>query len=381
MNTVARNPAYALAALSIMLMTSACTSERDRTYPGGIHPDGWTDKTSSTFHGDNLRQRGFPLAECRQCHGETLQGGAVDVACSSGECHSRGIDFCGTCHGSDAGPLPSTGAHALHEVYCDQCHVVPQGIQSHPDGTVDLVFGAFASAGGFEPTWVAADATCEAVYCHQGDSPNWNEDVVLDCDGCHRTSEIHARFIRVVAPDTCADCHDGSPAIGHLDGVTLIGIDTCDACHGEGVDGAPPPGLDGAMDPTAPNVGAHVRHLDRFLPDRIGKVARCDNCHPIPDAFDSPGHMDQTAPADLAVLGGGYDSATQACTSWCHMNGEPTWTDVSGNARACDACHSFPPVITRDGATHPTVPDPTLAKCQLCHSFSPDTHVNGEVTF
>jgi predicted CxxxxCH...CXXCH cytochrome family protein len=377
---VARNSALAAVAFAAIAF-AACASDRDRTYEGGAHPDGWSDSASSAFHGDDLRERAYPLGECRQCHGDDLSGGAVEVACSNGACHEQGVDFCGTCHGDESGPLPATGAHVTHQDACAECHEIPTGIDAHPDGAIDLVFGALASADGFDPSWNDSGRTCGGVYCHLGDSPDWDTGAALDCDGCHPTDAIHTRFSLVVSEATCADCHEGSPATGHIDGETRIEVDACDTCHGRGTLGAPPADLSGATDPTVVGVGAHQRHLDRFLDDRIGKATRCDACHDVPADFDSAGHLDQTAPADVDTLGGSYDPATRTCTSWCHMDDAPVWTDDSGAARACDACHGFAPATTQGGAIHPPVSNPTISACRVCHAFTVDSHVDGELTF
>jgi hypothetical protein len=72
-----------------------------------------------------------------------------------------------------------------------------------------------------------------------------------------------------------------------------------------------------------------------------------------------------------------------SCTVWCHGSkspgvGAPVWTNASGSARACDACHDFPPTITRSGAMHPKVA-PLQPVCETCHPFTPKTHVDGVV--
>jgi predicted CxxxxCH...CXXCH cytochrome family protein len=129
-------------------------------------------------------------------------------------------------------------------------------------------------------------------------------------------------------------------------------------------------------------VGAHQRHIDPLLPGRIGKVVACARCHDVPPDVLSPGHLDTSAPADVDVVLGAYEAATQSCVVDCHFDRDPgpVWTDDSGAARACGACHDFPPVLTRIGTRHPTTP-PDQAVCLQCHAFSPATHVDGEVTF
>jgi hypothetical protein len=66
----------------------------------------------------------------------------------------------------------------------------------------------------------------------------------------------------------------------------------------------------------------------------------------------------------------------------CHWDRSPgpAWDDTSGAPRACDACHGFPTVTTRDGGPHPPA-SPDLATCLGCHTFDPSTHVDGQVDF
>jgi hypothetical protein len=80
------------------------------------------------------------------------------------------------------------------------------------------------------------------------------------------------------------------------------------------------------------------------------------------------------------VGGGAYDPSTLTCVVGCHWNNVPgpTWTDTSGAPIACDACHGFPPQLTRTGAVH-TAAQPELSACMKCHPWSPTTHVNGVV--
>jgi hypothetical protein len=163
---------------------------------------------------------------------------------------------------------------------------------------------------------------------------------------------------------------------GALDALPLA----CDACHGKGPLGAPPAGLNGAVDPGDPGLGAHRRHLDPTLDDRIGAIAACADCHAVPASVDDPGHLDGAAPADVALAFGGlYDPAAGTCTAWCHWDRDPgpRWADASGDERACDACHGFPPLTTRRGTAHPSAPD--FQACLSCHTYEPARHVDGIV--
>ena len=364
----------------------ACEVEREPTPGVGVHPVGWADPDSAAFHGSFLAENGYPLAECQQCHGSDYRGGDVGISCEDSGCHTQGVDHCeGTCHGNDSSALPATPAHPAHQAYCSECHPLPDGIdlELHISGVVDFDFQGLARAGGQEPRWDATSRRCTNTYCHQVDSPVWEDPTPLGCDSCHDTQASHAQFARVVREDTCAGCHAGSPEVGHLNGELAISVKRCDACHGSGAtSGAPPPDLDGSTSPSSVGVGTHRSHLDSLLPGRIGKVAPCTSCHPVPGEVLSPGHLDQESPADVDVVLGTYDFSVRSCVVSCHFDREPgpVWTDDSGAELACDACHEFPPDLTRKGTRHPPS-EPLLSICVQCHAFSPVTHVDGVVTF
>jgi hypothetical protein len=188
----------------------------------------------------------------------------------------------------------------------------------------------------------------------------------------------------VASLDTCQNCHPVPPGTEHINGTVDLnpGIG-CDACHGTGPTGAPPPSLDGSSDPSDPTVGAHNAHLDATLTNRIGRVATCQDCHIVPSAIRDEGHLGTTTPAPVTLVNGGtFDRSTATCVVWCHWNNTPgpAWNDTSGAPLACDACHGFPPVTARNGQTH-TQCGPSLSACVGCHLFTPETHVDGIVEF
>jgi hypothetical protein len=220
------------------------------------------------------------------------------------------------------------------------------------------------------------------VWCH-GDretGPTWTDETGhwRECDACHDAPpSSHARFARLaVVPDGCATCHAAQTGPTHVDGTLDLAVpEPCGTCHGTGDDGAPPVALDGSVDIGDPGVGAHQRHLDVNLPDRVGRALECSICHVVPSSWDDAGHLDVDSPAevDLGALGS-YDPATRTCAVTCHGDRRPVWNDASGSERACGTCHLLPP------------PPPhldfgsDLEDCLLCHSFEVDTHVDGEVT-
>jgi hypothetical protein len=167
-----------------------------------------------------------------------------------------------------------------------------------------------------------------------------------------------------------------------VNGVVDITISSCTTCHGGNGHANPPVALDGTTDPSSRGVGAHDRHLNPALPDRISAPRLCTDCHVVPSSVLDPGHIDQPATRVGFSAGGAYDASGQTCNVWCHFNRTPgpTWTDATGDARACGACHDFPPRITRAGTPHPSVA-PDVAVCRECHVFQPATHVDGVVDF
>jgi predicted CxxxxCH...CXXCH cytochrome family protein len=362
-----------------VVASGACGFHIDRDFEAGdtIHPPGFADEDSDRFHGTYLREHGFPLADCRSCHGDDYHGGSVGVSCSTAECHAKGVEDCNTCHDSH----PTTGKHDQHAFSCATCHPTRENarVEDHPGGSVDFAFSGLATADGAMPSFDHATATCSEVYCHGGRDIAWTAQGPLACDACHQAPPTsHAQF---ASSDTsaCATCH--GPDTHHIDGEKDLLPLGCDTCHGKGPLGAPPPGLDGATSGGA--VGAHARHLDPTIADRIGKVADCSDCHQVPATLDAPGHLDATSPADVRLRSGeSYDPQTRSCTVGCHWDQAPgpAWDDTSGAPRACDACHGFPPLKTRVGGPHPPAAA-DLDACLSCHAFDPASHVDGKVDF
>jgi hypothetical protein len=347
--------------------------------------------------------------DCADCHadpadpeGATHVNGAVDLALPDG---------CGACHGDEetgapppalSGAVdadqPGVGAHARHldpdlpdrvapVVPCASCHVVPTEDDVLADGHVDAEAPADVTLpeGG---AWDPAERTC-VVWCHgsRDPGPEFTDDSgdARACDACHDAPPAnHVRFERVATgDDSCVTCHPAPPGATHVNATIDLALpDGCDTCHGASDDGGPPPSLAGSNDPFDPRVGAHARHLDPALPDRIGAVVACASCHVVPADTLADGHMDEEAPADVDLLDGAYDAADRMCTTSCHWNRDPgpRWNDASGALRACGACHDMPPAVSRDGDSHPAT-GPDLADCVVCHTFAPETHIDGEVTF
>jgi len=336
---------------------------------------------------------------------------------------------CDTCHGSAARPgdevlrsappsdlagrtdpaVPSVGAHELHltlgetheAVLCSECHVVPEYVHAagHVDdgGPAEFVAGPLARLGNRTPSYDPSTNTCSSVYCHGSDEPKWTEPRSSEeaCGSCHG-----------IPPDpphptntNCQRCHgsviDAEGAIIapelHVDGQVDLPT-ACDACHGTGELGAPPPDLSGQSAVTAMGVGAHEVHLSGGAASR---AVPCQSCHQVPDHLDRVGHLDKSPYAEvrmsgLAALGGGspsWDRDQATCSqTWCHgpsavaESVSASWNQTNGETD-CESCHGMPPIY----------PHPAADGCDACHAdvvrgepgdweiHAPELHVDGKV--
>jgi predicted CxxxxCH...CXXCH cytochrome family protein len=389
-----------------------------------VHDPGILNPADPGFHGALLATRSFDFALCASCHGADFAGGTSAASCVG--CHAEGPTTCATCHAD----LSTRGAHGAHltspaldrPTACDGCHVVPAswdapGHLFDADGHVDpppaeVVLGALASRDVVPPRrtaparFDAATGTCSGVYCHGGTlgeatatrtSPSWRGGPAeAECGACHGAPPANH-----VSAD-CRGCHPDSldasvrlTGAGHLDGhLDLGGGDgTCFACHGDASSPAPPRDLSGHDRPQALGVGAHRSHVEGTA--RLADPIACAECHQMPTALGSPGHVDSAAPAEVFPLGGGplatatgaipvWDRATATCADvYCHGGGElgadvalgldptPIWTAVDQGEAVCGRCHGLPP----QNGTHPPA---TLADCTTCH---PTVDAVGNILF
>jgi predicted CxxxxCH...CXXCH cytochrome family protein len=384
-------------------------------------PD-WTDANGQTLtcdacHGNPPLAPHVQSKRCGMCHDQTANpdgslkdrtrhiNGTLEVA-KDQTCHS--------CHGSttnDAPPkdlagssdqsLLSVGAHQSHlqalagissPVTCQQCHTVPASVSQsgHLDASpADLVFGPLATTGGLEPEWDRETGTCSATYCHGASlsgganpAPLWTtlDGTQAACGTCHGLPPQAPHL----QGGQCFQCHADTvdAAMGiqdpaqHVDGQVDASLPaTCNGCHGNGINAAPPVDLAGESDPARVSVGAHQSHL--LAPDGLAAPVACDQCHLVPLAADAFGHVDPS-PAEvsfgaLATTGGVeplWDGVAATCSStYCHgatltggSNKSPLWTAPEGNQAACGTCHGNPP----------PAPHVQSGRCSLCHGDTAD---------
>jgi predicted CxxxxCH...CXXCH cytochrome family protein len=405
------------------------------TYCHGSASVDWTkqrtpDEACGTCHGLPPPAPHPQTTQCFLCHGAVVDAqnqiinadlhvnGKVDVA----------IGGCNVCHGSatnaapprslDGGTLSSqlgVGAHQAHlsssplhrDVQCADCHLVPTsaGSPGHLDGVVEVRFdGTIAAQGPRDggATFNATAQTCN-TWCHAPNgptdaSPAWTrQGAALGCTSCHGLPPPapHPQVSR------CELCHANAQADGgfvdknlHVNGVVDVKALQCNTCHGSAANAAPPVDTNGNTATTLPSVGAHQQHLK----PTFARPVRCEECHTVPAAFDSPGHLDGTVQVNfsgVATAGGStatWSSATNTCASYCHnpkviqggtdigaQNPTPLWTKVDGSQVSCTSCHGVPP----------PAPHPFRADCFTCHQdidsnfnfVRPELHVDGQLTF
>lgn len=147
--------------------------------------------------------------------------------------------------------------------------------------------------------------------------------------------EFHGTLLRRLAWDfdTCRRCH-GDDFRGGTAGLS------CTRCH-EGEGG--PTACETCHDDDLLASGAHSAHLGGGL-----DFGACGTCHTVPGSLRSPGHLDDAA-SDVTV---GFDPLSGTCSVPCHGSElddpaaavpMPSWTDPTGAAGRCGACHGLPP--------------------------------------
>ncbi|MCK6547187.1 CxxxxCH/CxxCH domain-containing protein [Myxococcota bacterium] len=401
--------------------------------PSNLHARGVMNPLSDDFHGRDLRAGGWDFARCARCHGADFEGGAAARACTT--CHVAGPTACVTCHGDG----PTSGAHPVHlvaprtneSIGCASCHVVPDrwdapGHLFDADGALDegpaeVRFADSATIATTSTNFDMETGTCSGVVCHGarlpdagGDEPlpRWTSTATIArCSSCHGHPPPDHPSAR------CLHCHPGAPpgarpsAIDparHIDGVVELGRrdGRCEACHGMGTLGGPPPDLDGETDPARVTVGLHTAHA--IVPSGLRGPIPCSDCHVVPERLIDEGHIDTDWPAEVFPEDprfAGLAEARGAAPSWdhtiarcsdvyCHGGGaltedaspsidrRPSWTATPTTMITCGACHGVPPLdLDHD-------PRWTITDCARCHAsaidatgrFTTDTDPAGSVT-
>ncbi len=210
------------------------------------HATGILDPGSANWHGTLVRNAGWNLNTCKNCHGTDYAGGWTGKSCNS--CHEDTPEGCTVCHGgvdNNTGAPPkdlagntatrnvTVGAHTSHvngskftnNLTCEQCHIVPGVFDAEghigTDERAELNFSGLALEQGAAPEWNREKATCSETYCHGSFSAGSHKEV------------IWTRVGRTEAE--CGTCHGLPPTTpGRNFGfVHPAGIRNCELCHGD----------------------------------------------------------------------------------------------------------------------------------------------------
>ena len=369
-------------------------------FQGTVHTPGIIDPRSTAFHGTLLRsERWAPMLDpnnanaCGKCHDGTFSRPAAVTLAAPGApacttCHNQpgGVLACSTCHGDGTREYPprdlcffpgdakTAGAHAAHVESstdrlggypCSTCHPAPSASPPanvisglHGNGSVNVIFDQTLIQG--EASFDAATNVC-TVACHDVGGhrprPDWLDLTPVGCNDCH-LSPPAGHF-----SGPCTGCHAEANATGtalsggplHLDGRVELGNGSglCGACHGSGAS-------------PWPSTFAHPAHQNPTITTPVA----CSDCHIVPATVLSPGHLDGVVHVDFS--GRATERGAQpvwngtSCTNTaCHGANlpaapavTPAWTDPSGAAAACGACHGIPPT-----AEHTTSTDCSQSYC------------------
>jgi hypothetical protein len=371
----------------LLALVAGCSELNQDVPPAGgtlrLHGTGWTDPTSSYFHGKAVRRVNGNVNECLNCHGADFDGGTSRISCI--HCH-QAVDA--TWHGSGWLDSSSTNFHGKiirisngNVSDCLQCH------GSNFDGGTSGI---------------------SCIDCHQSEGATWHGTGWLSPS----SPNFHGEAIKDAGWDMsgCKTCH-GSSYEGGTSGVScltchnnLTGPENCTTCHGGSTGPAPPKDLDDNTSPTARGVGAHQKH---YIGGGIysNYTTPCSDCHNVPPSLYSPGHIDSPKPAEV-VIGGWlaqadtndvvgrptYIVSSLSCSNtFCHGNfsldsasspnqfiytsnkiqgANRTVLWVGGSAEtACSSCHGLPPSGHLEA---------TINECGGCHLGI--TNSSGQIT-
>ena len=433
-------------------MVMECSSCHGSDYKGGIsevscsvchrsypHSDGWNSASSQNFHGLQLKNSVYELADCQPCHGTDFDGGRSEVSCNA--CHASyphkpswsnknspefhgsylkqnnwSLDACQNCHGSDY-QGGSSG------VSCFTCH----DIYPHDDNW--LVEDTEGFHGEYLESRDWDNSSCK--NCHGDDLMGGRTEI--SCFTCHgsyphsdgwlniSTEEFHGNFIRNNgwSLQSCQDCH-GSDYTGENTMVSCrtchtgsTGPEACNTCHGNFSmelplnNWAPPEDLEKHTATTFRGVGAHQVHLAASTLTSTYALD-CTICHRALTGFDDPNHIDANPDIEIEFneiatdsghVAPNWNRTTTTCSDvYCHgnfkfprtnseneadsvivgNNPDLDWTQVGTGQADCGTCHGLPPT----GHAAVTI------KCVFCHSSVVDEnnniidkskHINGRI--
>ncbi|MFZ4858144.1 MAG: CxxxxCH/CxxCH domain c-type cytochrome [Desulfuromonadaceae bacterium] len=281
------------------------------THADGLINLAFTGKAAGVTYsqaGNNIPGDGYGTCSTSKCHGRaTRNWGLNTLAPTCEKCHGSANTAQANGEFKDTAGNPTSkyaGTHVSHlagtheissPVTCDQCHVVPNSINSfgHMSSLpARLTFGSLATHDSYPtsntnrtmvPAYsVVTDGgtttrSCSNTYCHAGvrnvdnspsgalPTPSWGQGVYMSCDKCHGYPPAAPHIQKT----NCSGCHSHVNETNtafvnkakHIDGTVDVTVDACLACHSS--TNACLPGDQTCFN--MPLLGAHARHTDAEL--------------------------------------------------------------------------------------------------------------------
>jgi predicted CxxxxCH...CXXCH cytochrome family protein len=374
------------AILSLSMLCVSCSDQLKNlptATPAGakIHDAGWADTSAANFHGAVLKHIGYDASSCVTCHAQQFNGGTSGVSCVG--CHASYPHATGW-----ASPTVSTyhgnylSTKNFDATSCKDCH----GANLAGGSNGPSCFGCHSQ---YPHTAGWTQTTSSNFHGIEIKNSGWN---MTTCKSCHGSD-----YAGGISHSSCNTCHTKSN-----------GPENCTTCHGS-ANAAPPQDLGGHTAASFTGVGTHQTHM--LAPDTLGTVVACNECHKVPAAFTSAGHIDTTAGAEVLFQGSvvtsslasagtpTYSKTTLRCSNtYCHgnfpngNNVTVSWKDTTGQQHACGSCHGDAskadiaskalPKTAALGGTHPN--DLGCYKCHpnvidAAYKFKGNLHMNGRL--
>ncbi len=254
---------FYLIAIFLILVITNC-SDLNNNLPAApevtVHKPGILQKSSPNWHGTLVKDHGWNLEYCQQCHAIDFSGGVAGVSCLKCHTNAGGPEACNTCHGDfhnisrtapprdingdTSATVLGVGAHTQHlyenklgnSVSCSNCHKVPLNYNSpgHVDSDLPaevILNGQATSHGATNATYNHADGSCANTYCHGNftfykDSTSLRNQFAYTADKMTGTSQIVIWNKVDDSQIKCGSCH-GLPPAGHIQ----VELKDCAGCH------------------------------------------------------------------------------------------------------------------------------------------------------
>lgn len=367
----------AVTTLCAAILLAGCSKVRDDLPPKAptisetIHPEGWLEERSASFHGAQLKARTWDASGCKNCHGQDLSGGVAKVSCFT--CHAL--------YPHSPGWFPEVEGKTFHGDYvenngptsCKPCH---GNDYSGGFSEVSCTNNCHGDAGGHPSGW--ATPTSQNFHGLALLNSNWD---LGACKVCHGNDYRGGN-----SEQSCYECHTGGP-------------EDCTVCHGQPPRDENTLPIESLLGVNA--AGAHNSHVNTLALD-------CSECHgakptdiqhadrlpaEITFALATRATLKNSSPTFSHI--GDLRNGNGSCSGvYCHSSGtdQPTYVTVEWTkpqSGACGTCHDTdtndisPATVIATGAhvTHLTAAHGPKLNCNACHNLAATAHTNGEVDF